>query len=63
MSAVIDEDIWPQPSVTEKLPANPSQKIGFSEFITSGRVPYSDVVEKIYDDINKRYGSDVKPPK
>ena len=61
--AVIDEDIWPQPSVTEKLPADPSQRIGFSDFITSGRVPYSDVVEKIYDDINRRYGSNVKPPK
>jgi len=61
--AVIDEDIWPQPSVTEKLPADPSQRIGFSEFITSGRVPYSDVVEKIYADINRRYGSNVKPPK
>ncbi len=61
--AVIDEDIWPQPSVTEKLPADPSQKIGFSDFITNGRVPYSDVVEKVYADINKRYGSNVKPPK
>ncbi len=61
--AAIDEDIWPQPSVTEKLPGDPSQKIGFSDFITDGRVPYSDVVEKIYDDINKRYGSNVKPPK
>jgi ribonuclease Z len=61
--AVIDEDIWPQPSVTEKLPADPTQRIGFSEFIEEGRVPYSDVVEKIYTDINKRYGSDVSPPK
>jgi ribonuclease Z len=61
--AAIDEDIWPQPSVTEKLPADPSQKIGFSDFITDGRVPYTEVVEKIYADINKRYGSDVKPPK
>ncbi len=61
--AVIDEDIWPQPSVTEKLAADPSQKIGFSDFITNGRVPYSEVVEKIYADINKRYGSNERPPK
>ncbi|TWU14766.1 hypothetical protein CA54_36350 [Symmachiella macrocystis] len=61
--AVIDEDIWPQPSVTEKLPADPSQKIGFSDFIRGGRVPYCEVVDKIYADINKRYDSDVKPPK
>ncbi len=60
--AAIDEDIWPQPSVTEKLPADPSQKIGFSDFIKDGRVPYSDVVEKIYADINKRFGSNEQPP-
>ncbi len=60
--AAIDEDIWPQPSVTEKLPADPSQKIGFSEFIRGGRVPYSEVVEKIYADINRRYGSNIQPP-
>jgi ribonuclease Z len=51
------------PSVTEKLPADPSQKIGFSDFINSGRVPYTDVVDKIYKDINKRYGSNVETPK
>ena len=61
--AVIDEDIWPLPSVTKKLPADPSQKIGFSDFITDGRVPYTDIVDKIYKDINKRYGSNVKTPK
>ncbi len=61
--AAIDEDIWPMPSVTEKLPADPSQKIGFSDFINSGRVPYTDVVDKIYKDINKRYGSNVETPK
>jgi len=61
--AVIDEDIWPLPSVTEKLPADPSQKIGFSNFIKNGRVPYTEVVDKIYKDINKRYGSNVETPK
>lgn len=61
--AAVDEDIWPQPSITEKLPADPSQKIGFSPFINEGRVPYKEIVDKIYADINKRYGSDEKPPK
>lgn len=61
--AVVDEDIWPMPSVTEKLPADPNDKIGFSDFITSGRVPYTEVVDKIYKDINKRYGTNVETPK
>jgi ribonuclease Z len=61
--AVIDEDIWPQPSITETLPADPSQRIGFSDYIKEGRVPYSDVVEKIYADTNKRFGTNLKAPK
>ena len=36
---------------------------GFSEEIISGRLPYPDVVKGIYDDINKRYGTNVEPPK
>jgi ribonuclease Z len=61
--AVIDEDIWPQPSITEKLPADPNDKVGFSEFIESGRVVYTDVLEQIYADANKMYGTDYQPPK
>jgi len=61
--AVIDEDIWPQPAVGKKLPPDASKRIGFSEFIKGGRVPYTDVVDKIYKDINKRYGSNLETPK
>jgi len=61
--AVIDEDIWPQPAVGKKLPPDASKRIGFSEFIKGGRVPYTDVVDKIYKDINKRYGTNVETPK
>jgi len=61
--AVIDEDIWPQPAVGKKLPPDASKRIGFSDFITSGRVPYKDVVDKIYSDINKKYGTNIPTPK
>ncbi len=61
--AAIDEDIWPMPSVTEKLPADPNDRVGFSDFINSGRVPYTEVVDKIYEDINKEYGTNIEPPK
>ena len=60
--AVTDEDIWPQPALVEKLSPDASERIGFTEFIDGGRVPYTDVVEKIYDDINKKYGSDIPVP-
>ena len=61
--AVIDEDIWPQPAVGKKLPPDASKRIGFSEFITNGRVPFKDVVDKIYSDINKKYGTKIPTPK
>jgi hypothetical protein len=32
------------------------------DFIASGRVPYSDVVNAIYDEINAKYGTSVPYP-
>ncbi len=60
--AVIDEDIWPQPAVGKKLPPDASKRIGFSDYITGGRVPFTDVVQSIYDEINKKCGNKAKPP-
>ncbi len=60
--AVIDEDIWPQPAVGKKLPPDASKRVGFSDFITSGRVNYKEVVDKVYSEINKKYGTDIPAP-
>ena len=60
--AAIDEDIWPQPATQPKLPPDLSQQIGFSDFVISGRVPFPEVVQGIYDEVNAEYGTDVKPP-
>ena len=59
----INEDIWPLPSVTEKLPADPKKRIGFSDYIFGGRVVYKDVIKFYYDQTNKMFGTDYKPPK
>jgi ribonuclease Z len=61
--AKINEDVWPLPSVTEKLSADPSKRIGFSDYITSGREVFSDVIKAIYDETNKLFGSNEQPPK
>ncbi len=61
--AVADEAVWPLPSITEKLPANPDDKYGFSDFINSGRVVYKDVVEQVYKDTNERFGTKIPAPK
>lgn len=60
--AEIDEDIWPRPCVTPKLPANFSARIGFAEFLANDRVAFQDVLKEIYEDTNGQYGTDVKPP-
>ena len=60
--AVVDEDIWPLPSITEKLPADPADRVGFSPFITSGRQVYQDVIEDLYNRVNERFGTDVPVP-
>ena len=60
--AAIDEDIWPQPAVSKKLPPDPSKRIGFSDFIYGGRVNYKEVVDEIYSDINKQYGTNIPAP-
>lgn len=60
--AVADEAVWPLPSVTEKLPADPKDKYGFSDFINSGRVPFKDVVRQVYKDTNAQFGTDYPPP-
>ena len=61
--AVVNEDTWPLPSVTPKLPADPKERIGFSEFITNGREVFADVIKRAYDATNKEFGTDVPPPK
>jgi len=61
--AVIDEDIYPQPAASgKKLPPDASKRIGFSDYITSGRVVFDDVLKKIYKRVNEEYGSNEKPP-
>ena len=60
--AAIDEDIWPQPSITKKLPADPNQRIGFSPFINGGKVIYKEVIQDIYNETNEEFGTNVKPP-
>jgi ribonuclease Z len=61
--AAIDEDIWPQPSTIPQQPPDFSKAIGFSDYITGGRVNFQDVIEKLYSDINKEYGTNIPPPR
>jgi len=61
--AVVNEDAWPLPSTTEKLPADPSERVGFTDFILSGREVFTDVVQQIYDTTNEQFGTNIPAPK
>ena len=58
--AITDEDIWP-PKATDKpqLP-DPTEMIPYTEFIRDGKLDMDDVVQPIYDEINKMYGLNEK---
>ncbi len=59
----INEDIWPLPSITKKLSADPKDRVGFTQFLIDGRVVYTDVIKFYYDQTNKMFGTNYAPPK
>ena len=59
--AAKDEDVWPSPALKEKIAPDFRTAISFSDFTLSGREEYPEVVKPIYDEINKKYGTDYKP--
>jgi ribonuclease Z len=60
--AAIEESVWPQPSISKKLDADPSKRVGFSDYISDGRHVYEDVIKQYYEQTNKEFGTDFKPP-
>jgi len=60
--AAVDEDIWPLPSVTEKVAANPADRVVFGDFINGGRVVFQDVITWYYDQTNEMFGTNFQPP-
>jgi ribonuclease Z len=60
--AAYDEDIWPLPSITKTLPADPKDRVGFSEYITDGRVVFKDVIDDYYKETNDMFGTDYEAP-
>jgi len=61
--AAIDESVWPLPSVTKKLSADPSKRVGFSDFVKGGRVVFEEVIKAYYEQTNKEFGTNYQPPK
>ena len=56
-----DEEVWPSPALKKKNPPDFTKSIPISDFTKSGAVGLPEVVGPIYDEINKKYGTNYKP--
>ncbi len=59
--SVKDEEVWPSPPLKKKRAPDLSKAIPISEFTRSGAVTFPEVVGPIWDEINKKYGTNYKP--
>jgi len=58
--AVVDEDIWPPPATEKPQLPDQSLRIPYSDMISGGRYDMKDVIQPVYDEINKEYGLNEK---
>jgi len=58
--AIVDEDIWPPQSTMKPLVPDPNDRIPYSDMIANGKYDMKDVIQPIYDEINKEYGINEK---
>ncbi len=59
--SVKDEEVWPSPPLKKKRAPDIAKVIPISEFTRSGAVTFPEVVGPIWDEINKKYGTNYKP--
>ncbi len=59
--AGVMEDVWPPKPATKVQPPDPKLRIKKSDFINGGKLDVKDVIQPIYDEINKKYGLHEKP--
>ncbi len=59
--AVVNEEVWPPPATETPMPPDPSHRIPYTDTIANGRLDVTDVLQPIYDEINKKYGLNEKP--
>ena len=61
--AIVDEDVWPPPATEPPQIPDPNLRIPYSEMIGGGKYDMKDVIQPIYDEINKEYGLTEKQEK
>ncbi|MHC4909027.1 MAG: guanitoxin biosynthesis MBL fold metallo-hydrolase GntH [Planctomycetota bacterium] len=61
--AAVEEAVWPQPSTIPLVPPDPAlRRTALSKELLEGRVVHRDVLQEVYEDINKRFGSNERVP-
>ncbi len=58
--AIVDEDIWPPQATMKPLLPDPNARIPYSDMIANGKYDMKDVIQPIYDEMNKKYGINEK---
>ena len=58
--ARVDDAVWPPPATEKPQLPDPSERIPYSEMIDGGRFDVKDVIQPVYDSVNKQYGTNVK---
>ncbi len=59
--AAINEDVWPPPRVNAPIPPDRSLAVPNSQFIIDAGLHFTEIVKRMFDDINQRYKTSAKP--
>lgn len=60
--AVVNHERFSRPALKKKLPPDPARAYHFSELtLTGGEPSIAPIIQKIYDDFNKKHGTNFKP--
>ena len=58
--AAVDDAVWPPPATEKPQQPDPSKRIPYSDMISGGRLDVKDVIQPVYDEVNKEYGLNEK---
>ena len=59
--AAVDQEIWPMPATRKKM-VKPDLQVGYGDFTRSGEWWQRDVLQEVWDDANKKYGTNAQLP-
>ena len=58
--ARVNDDVWPPPATEKPQLPDASKRIPYSDEIVGGKLDMKEVIQPIYNEINKKYGLNEK---